>query len=103
MYMNETNPIQVQNVDQFPTCMTMTLTNSKLNSYLKKSNLNHDDEMDNRQTAIMFNRMTQFDTLVLPSYLEHTIREERKVLAKLPPEERKAKMKKIAILQNSTW
>lgn len=40
-YMNEVNPIQTQTFDIIPTSMSNTLTfsNSKFNSYLKKSNL----------------------------------------------------------------
>lgn len=50
---------------------TMTFSNSKFNSYLIKSKLEDTptNEQENRHTAILYNRMTQFDTLQLPSYL----------------------------------
>lgn len=79
-YMNQVRPIAPEQYDIIPTSMsnTMTFSNSKLNSYLKKSNL--DDAanlMENRHTAIMYNRTTNFDTLQLPQYILNQIKAER--------------------------
>ena len=102
-YMNRTNPIQPQPLEMDPSSLTMTLSSSKLNSYLKKSNLTPDEEVQHRNTAIIRNRMTQFDTLVLPSHLEETLRRERKTLARLPKEKRKERLTQFLILQNQSW
>eukprot|EP00347_Sterkiella_histriomuscorum_P000026 403377465 len=103
-YMNLNNPIKSPSFDIIPTSMsnTMTFSNSKLNSYLQKSSL-ESNQNENRNTAILYNRMTQFDTLHLPSYLLSQIKEERKLLKKLDGEEKHKKLAEIAALQNTSW
>lgn len=79
--MNENCPVQTQTFpDITAQSVTMTLSNSKFNSYLSKSNLNKEEEeaLEKRNAVVMSNRMTHFDTLTLPPYLEETIRKEGK-------------------------
>lgn len=83
----------------------MTFFNSKLDSYAVGSRLgdtnalmNSTDDDNMKLMAIMHNRMTQFDTLVIPGYLEEIVREERKTMKNLTPEEKKIRINKLAKL-----
>ena len=53
---------------------------------------------EQRQTAIMANRMTQFSTLNVPSFLE-----DFGSMENMSKEEKKQRMTQMWIMQNKSW
>ena len=64
------------------------ISNTKLSSFPINSRLDGETNEENlKSIAIMNNRMTQFNTLQLPSYVEEAIKKERKYLQHLSVEQ----------------
>ncbi len=74
-YMNTNNPVKSFSQNEIPSALSQTFASSKYNSYLKKTELSDAptpgvNSEEQRATAIMMNRMTQFNTLTIPSFLD---------------------------------
>ena len=70
------------------------ISNTKLSSYPISSRLDGGEanEENLKSMAIMNNRMTQFNTLQLPTYVEEAIKKERKYLQHLSVEQQQKRI-----------
>jgi hypothetical protein len=101
--MNESNPIQTpyppilkaedSSVDMSMGPAKYYISNTKLSSVPINSRLDGVQNEENlKSMAIMNNRMTQFNTLQLPSYVEEAIKKERKILQHMSVEQQQKRI-----------
>ena len=104
--MNSKNPVQSYSQNDFPQAISSTFASAKVNSYLKKTDISpsaletggNNMSEEQRQNAIMANRMTQFSTLNVPSFLD-----DFGSMDNLSSEQKKQRMTQMWILQNKSW